>query len=260
VLDAAAIRSRFPALAPERDMLGVLEPRAGVLFPERCIAALLEDAAGAGAALHMDEPLHGWEADGDGVRVFTSRAEYQARRLIATAGAWVGSLFPELALRFDIERQALFWFRARMEPKRFDPASCPIHLWQFDGGEFFYGFPDMGGGIKAARHHHGRSFSTPDGVDRTVTAAEIEDVRALVRRFVPCADGALERTAVCLYTNTPDEHFWIDGHATHRQVLIVSPCSGHGSKFAPAIGEIVADLADGVRPRLDVSMFAARAA
>jgi len=93
-----------------------------------------------------------------------------------------------------------------------------------------------------------------------VSAAEVEDVRSLVRRFVPGADGRLRKSAVCLYTNTPDEHFWIDWHPAHGQVLIVSPCSGHGFKFASAIGEIVAELLIEGASRFELSMFRARRA
>ena len=100
--------------------------------------------------------------------------------------------------------------------------------------------------------------TTPDTVKRVVTEAEVEDMRTLVRRFVPLADGPLRDASVCLYTNTPDEHFWIDRHPLHEQVLIASPCSGHGFKFASVIGEIIADsLVDG-RSRFDLSLFLAR--
>ena len=86
-------------------------------------------------------------------------------------------------------------------------------------------------------------------------APVVEDIRGIVRRFMPRADGPLRKSAVCLYTNTPDEHFWIDRHPAHAQVLIVSACSGHGFKFASVIGEIVADLLVEGRSRFDLSLF-----
>jgi sarcosine oxidase len=257
LISAAEIRERFPALNPADNMEAVLEARAGILFPERCIAAHLEFAREEGADLRFDEPVLSWESQESRVRVFTHHGEYRARDLIATAGAWVSGLFPELALPFAIERQTLYWFKAQRSRDLFDPKRCPIHLWQFDGRHFFYGFPDLGEGVKVARHHDGRTIA-PDAVDREISAAEIEDIRSLVRRFVPGADGPLRKSAVCLYTNTPDEHFWIDRHPAHAQVLIVSPCSGHGFKFASVIGEIVGDLLIEGRPRFDLSLFRAR--
>jgi sarcosine oxidase len=257
LLEPGAIRERFPALAPADDMIGVLEPRAGILFPERCVAAHLALAREAGAELHVAEPVLGWVVDGTGVRIFTPHGEHRADRLVLSAGAWLGELLPDLSLPLRVERQVLGWFDAPAQAALFAPERCPVHLWQFDGRRFFYGFPDLGEGVKVARHHQGRA-ATPDSVDREVSAAEVADLRGLVRRFVPHADGRLRRSTVCLYTNTPDEHFWIDRHPGHPQVLIVSACSGHGFKFASAIGEVVADsLLDG-GSRLDLSLFRAR--
>jgi sarcosine oxidase len=258
-IDANAIRARFPALRPADDMVGVLEPRAGILFPEACIAAHLALAGSTGAELRFDESLTGWEPDGEGVRVVTASGDYSARNLVATAGAWMTDLFPGLVLPLAIERQTLFWLEPRLTPELFDSGCCPIHLWQFDGRHFFYGFPDLGEGVKVARHHDGQA-ATPDGIDRDISADEVEDIRGLVRRFLPHADGPLRKSAVCFYANTPDEHFWIDRHPGHPQVLVVSACSGHGFKFSSAIGEIVAEtlLDDG--SRFDLALFRARAA
>ena len=80
-------------------------------------------------------------------------------------------------------------------------------------------------------------------------------MRRIVRRFLPGADGALRSAAVCLYTNTPDGHFLIDAHPEFRQVVIASPCSGHGFKFASAIGEILARLVTEQPARFDLSLF-----
>src|SRR5262245_9085911 len=91
VLSAPQVRARFPALRPDDDMVGVLEPRAGVLFPHLCIEAHLDQARKQGAELRFDEPVLRWEPRGDGVRVFTARGECSARQLVVTAGAWVST-------------------------------------------------------------------------------------------------------------------------------------------------------------------------
>jgi sarcosine oxidase len=131
---------------------------------------------------------------------------------------------------------------------------CPVHLWQFDGRRFFYGFPDLGNGVKVA-FHHGGEITTVDAVRRRVEAGEMQEIRAALRRFVPAADGTPLASTVCLYTNTPDEHFLIDRHPQHPQVLIASACSGHGFKFSPVVGELLADLAQDNQPRFDLSLF-----
>jgi sarcosine oxidase len=257
LLSAKEVHRRFPALRPERDMVAVWEPRAGMLFPDACISTHLALARRHGAVLRLSEPVLNWQADGDGVSVSSARGEHRARQLIVTAGAWVGSMLPGLDLPFSIERQVLHWFDVVGARDPFTAERCPIHLWQFDGGRFFYGFPDLGSGVKAG-FHHGGEITTVETVWREVAAAEVEAVRGVMRRFVPGADGPLRASAVCLYTNTPDEHFWIDRHPAHPQVLVASPCSGHGFKFAPAIGEVLADLATGEPPRFDLTPFSLR--
>ena len=223
ILTAAQIRRRFRVLHPEEEMAGIWEPRAGILFPERCVAAHLAMAAQLGANLRYEEPVVRWESGADAIRVVTTKAEYRATYLVLCAGSWIRDLVPELALPFTVERQILFWFEPKNCPTLFYPEHCPINLWQFDGRRFFYGFPDVGQGVKVARHHEGE-FTQPDEVRRDVAPDEVEAMRAILRRFLPDVDGSLNSATVCLYTNTPDQHFWIDWHPRHPQVLLVSPC------------------------------------
>jgi len=254
MLAAADVERRFPALRPERDMVAVWEPRAGLLFAEACIAALLAQARAHGAALHFDDEVAAWRPDGDGVRVQTQRGEYRARQLVIAAGAWAAMLLPDLQPRLRVERQVLYWFGCTGDTAAFAPQRCPIHLWQYDGRRFYYGFPELGTGIKLAFHHDGAT-TTADAVQRDVAPAEVEAIRSATRRFVPQADGPLLRSTVCLYTNTADEHFLVDRHPAHPQVVVASPCSGHGFKFAPAIGDIVADLVEDRPQRFDTRLF-----
>ena len=257
LLRAVDLRARFPALDVPSGMIGVLEPRAGVLFAEVCVRAHLDAARRAGADLHLDDPVLRWHEHADDVTVHAASGRYHAKAMVVSAGAWVTTLLPAFPLPFTVERQTLYWFDPARATDVFSAQRCPIHLWQFEDGQFFYGFPDLGDGVKVARHHRGRMVD-PDRVDRNISQAEIDDIRALVRRFVPAADGTLRKSAVCLYTNTPDEHFWIDSPAGFPQVLIVSPCSGHGFKFAPAIGEIVANWLTGTPQRFDLGLFRRR--
>jgi glycine/D-amino acid oxidase-like deaminating enzyme len=130
-------------------------------------------------------------------------------------------------------------------------------LWEHAPGKFFYGFPDLGHGVKLARHHEGE-ITRPETVRREVSATEVEGIRELARTFLPNADGPLREATVCLYTNTPDHHFFIDRHPTAPQVLIVSPCSGHGFKFASVIGEIASEIIIQGASRFDLSLFQKR--
>ena len=256
-LSAVDLRRRFPALEPGGDMIGVWEPRAGVLFPEACVGAQLEMARRQGAQLKFDEPVERWQIDGDGIRVITDRQEHCGAQLLLCAGPWVRGLCSDLALPLTVERQVLFWFEPAAHAERFDPARCPIYGFEYMPGCMFYGFPDLGTGVKVARHHEGE-ITDPERVRRSVDAEEIAAIRPLLQRFVPDANGPLRSAAVCMYTNMPDSHFLIDFHPAHRQVLIASPCSGHGFKFAPAIGEVLADLLTAGHSRFDLDPFRIR--
>lgn len=254
LLSPGEIRERFPMLQPEHGMVAVWEPRAGVLAPEAGVTALLAQAGGHGAELHFDEPVERWSAADGGITLITLQGRYRARRLIISAGAWAASLLPGLQLPMQVERQVLHWFRPAGEADTFGPQRCPVHLWQFDGRRFFYGLPDMGAGVKLAFHHGGQT-SPVNEVRRSVDPAEVAEVRAAARRFIPKAAGKHLASSVCLYTNTPDEHFWIDDCPGHPEVLLASPCSGHGFKFAPVIGELLADRVQGRAPRFDLGLF-----
>jgi len=257
VLTAEEVKRRFPALRPDDNMMAVLEPRAGILFPERCVAAHLALAARHGANLRIEEPVVRWSANEHGVEINTIKGVYRAGQMILSAGSWARELLPDLNPPLTIERQILFWFEPRSAPKLFYPEHCPIHLWQVGVGEerkFFYGFPDLGEGVKVAGHHDGGAVS-PDSASREVAPAEVEAIRHVIRRYLPQADGPLRSTTVCLYTNTPDEHFWLDRHPAHPQVLIASPCSGHGFKFSSAIGEVLSDLITDGKSQFDLGLF-----
>jgi sarcosine oxidase len=254
LLSAEDIRARFPLLNPEPRMVGVWEPRAGVLSPEACVSAQLEQARRRGATLRLAEPVQRWQPDARGVHLVSEQGRYRARQLILSAGAWVNTLLPQSLLPMRVERQVLHWFAPARDTGAFSPDHCPIHLWQFDDGRFFYGFPDLGTGVKLAFHHGGEITSASD-VRREVAPDEVDSVRAALRRFVPAADGRCLSSVVCLYTNTPDEHFWIDRHPAHANVWVASACSGHGFKFAPVIGEILADLVQHRPPRFDLGLF-----
>jgi sarcosine oxidase len=254
MLTAAEVGQRFPALQPEDGMVAVWEPRAGVLRPEACVDVQLAGARQHGAELHFDEPIEVWHDDGAAFDIITVAGRYRARHLVLSAGAWIDTLLPRLAHPFTIERQVLQWFEPVRDAALFTPQRCPIHLWQFDGERFFYGFPDTGAGVKLA-FHHGGEITRVDRVRRAVDDDDSTSLRAALRRFVPAADGRVLASTVCLYTNTPDEHFRIDRHPQHERVVIASACSGHGFKFAPVLGEIVADMIEQRAPRFDLTPF-----
>ena len=254
ILSASELRGKFPAFAPTEEMTGVWEPRAGILFPELAVQTHLELAARHGATLRFHEPVTRWEPDGAGVRVHTAAGTYRAARLILSAGAWMNELLSVRPLPLTVERQVLYWFDPVAGAKKFSPDHCPVSIWEYAPGEFFYTFPNLGAGVKVALHHRGE-ITSPDTVRREVSAEETQAMRALLCRFLPGANGLLRSTAACVYTNTPDEHFLLDAHPEHPAVFLASPCSGHGFKFASVIGEIAAARLEGRAVPFDLSLF-----
>ena len=138
--------------------------------------------------------------------------------------------------------------------EEFSAARCPVTLWEYAPDRVFYTLPDFGDGVKAAVHYEGKPVD-PDRVDRSTSADEDAQVADLLRRFMPHAKGQLSESQVCLYTNTPDLHFIIDRHPEYPQVVMACGFSGHGFKFAPVVGEILADLATTGATQHPIRMF-----
>ena len=252
VLTAADLVQRYGIFQPDPSMLAVLEPRAGVLFPEEIISTHLDLAGRQGATFRFDERVVGWEAGDRGVTVSTERGKFTASRLLLSAGAWMNELLPGSTLPLSIERQVLCWFEPRAEREAW--RGCPVYLWEYGAGNFFYGFPDLGDGVKVAVHHQGEP-ADPNAVRGEAREVDVSMLRELLRRFLPSAEGKLNSSAVCLYTNTPDENFVIDFHPRSRRVLVASPCSGHGFKFSSVVGEIAAQMLSGERPGVGIGLF-----
>ncbi|HVZ57306.1 MAG TPA: N-methyl-L-tryptophan oxidase [Chitinophagaceae bacterium] len=248
------VKARFPALRPPPGTVAVLEPRAGILFPETCITAHLEQASRFGAAFRFNEAAIRWEPVQDGFRVTTSRGSLLGKKLLLTTGAWLGDLAPDMIPPLQVERQVQYWFSPAGPASLFDPARFPVFIWSPDEHTCFYGFPDLGQGIKVA-FHHGGDLAVADRIDRVVHDSEIEAVRNLLATYLPGANGRLMHAAVCMYTNTPDQHFRLAMPARYPGLLVASICSGHGFKFASAFGEILADLLVEGRTRFDLSLF-----
>ena len=256
VLESAEVEERFPAFSLDNRLVAVFDPRAGFLDPEACNRAHVQMACDAGAEARFNEAVVDWTSEGNGVRVTTSSGLYTADRLVLTAGAWNRGLLKGIALPLTIERQAVFWLEPEVEPSRYDVARFPIYAYEYRTGSICYGFPRLSRGVKASVMHDGRTARDPNEVNRTVEESEVEPLRAALRPVLPALARAPVRDRdVCLFTNTPDHDFIIDFHPSCPEVLISSPCSGHGFKFASAIGEIQADLLTKGKTEFDLSPF-----
>ena len=254
ILDAAELRRRIPVMRPDDDEDAVLEPGAGVLHPERGVLAHLDVARRYGADLRHGEPAARWEATARGVRLVTATGVHEAGALVVAAGAWSAGLLADLRIPLRVERRVQHWFA----PAERGWSDAPVWIWQRPDGVTPYGFPLIGGACKLGLHDPPEEQPTvdPGALDRVVTAAEVAGVQHLLDPLLPSLASAEHvRSAACTYTLTPDEHFVVDRHPEHPHVAVAAGFSGHGYKFTPVLGELLADLVTGIAPPLDISAF-----
>jgi sarcosine oxidase len=262
-LSTAALRERYPMFAVAEGTEGYYEPEAGFVRPEDAVRAQLELARRAGAELRTGERVLDFSASRKGVSVVTDRARYAAEQLVLCVGPWLPGLFPEGRDLFAVHRQIQFWFPIRHGYEQL--RDMPVFVWDFGGepGGFvhfdgFYGFPAVdgpGGGIKVAIETY-ETTTEPDGRQHLPTPEETAAMyRHCIADRIPWLGPEPVRTLSCLYTCTRGSRFVIDRHPAHDAVLIVSPCSGHGFKHSPAIGEAVAQWVTSAGPGLDLGPF-----
>ena len=238
---------RFPGFRMPAETMAVFQPQGGLLTPERCISAYAQLAQSRGAAIHCGERVLGWDilAD-DRLALRTDAGRYVAEKLVICGGAWATKLAPALAGLAVPERQALIW----LEPKRaewFQLDRYPVWNGQVEEGRY-YGLPEFNPkgttpGMKLGRYHHLDETCDPDTVDREVHDADEAILRQFAERYFPDGAGRTVDMVVCMFTNTPDEHFLLDTLPEAPQVSVAAGFSGHGFKMASVIGEVMADLA-----------------
>jgi sarcosine oxidase len=259
VLAADEIRSRFPVLAAT-DEVGYFEPEAGYLRAEVCVAAQLATAGRHGARLRTHERALAVTERGGAVHVQTPSDTIVAARAVLSIGPWVGELAPTLADRCTVHREVQYWFALEPDADVAAYERLPVFIWLHGSGPgaLCYGFPAIGGadrGVKVATETFDAA-TTPDRVDRAVTDAEAAAMhREHLRGRLLGLSARCLRAETCLYTVTADFGFVVDTLPGSAHVIVVSACSGHGFKHAPAVGECAAALALGLAPAVDLAPF-----
>jgi sarcosine oxidase len=256
VLNGAELRRRFPAYRgfPDETRV-VLQPSGGFLAAERCVLAHVQQARRHGAQLRFREPVTAWQAtDSGGVEVETTRGRYEAERLVICAGAWASRLLPQLQGLAEPERQVLAWLEPS-RPEVFTPERFPVFYVEVEEGPY-YGFPEYEvPGFKFGRYHHRGQRVDADRVDRAIHPEDEVLLRSFAERYFPDGAGPAVMLKVCLFTNSPDEHFILDLHPRHPQVALAAGFSGHGFKFCSVVGEIMADLSQHGETGRQIGLF-----
>ena len=259
MMSASELQRRYPAFKVEPDTTALLEHNAGYLEAEASVSAQLSEATRAGAELRLSERVLEWSAESGGVTVRTNACTYSAAHLVITAGPWAPEVLCSLGLPLRVTRQVLYWFEPQDHMELYGKDRMPVYLFEAEHGEpLVYGFPWTGTaseGVKVAVHGS-EELCTPESVDRSIRPSDEEYIRARLARTLPRLAGRLQRAETCLYTMTPDENFILDTHPEHANVTLATGFSGHGFKFAPVIGEVVAQLVlDGTSDH-DLDLFA----
>ncbi|MFB6298856.1 MAG: N-methyl-L-tryptophan oxidase [Halobacteriales archaeon] len=253
-LTGATVNERFPGYRLPEEYEAVYQPDGGFLVPEQCIVAHVNAAHAAGAEIHAREAVTDWEPHDGGVHVATDAGSYTAEKLVVTAGAWTGKLLPAVEELLDPERQVLAWLQPT-EPTAFDPDRFPVFVLETAEGHY-YGFPVFDvPGFKFGRFNHLEESVDPDTMNRTPTGQDEELLREFAETYFPTGAGPTMQLAPCLFTNTPDDHFILDRHPQYPQVTVGAGFSGHGFKFASAIGEVLADLSETGQTAHDIDLF-----
>jgi monomeric sarcosine oxidase len=249
--------ARWPEFHVPDDWDALFSPDSGFLLTVPALRGMANAARALGAAILEHTEGVAWGTEPGGVWVDTPVERYRAGALIVTAGAWSTRMLSELDLPIQILRKTLWWQEV-VDPRQFEPERFPVFITDSPAGEI-YGFPVYGvPGLKIA-NHAGGEITEPQTVDRSTRPGENRDCLELAARVLPGVTSRVVKSAVCLYAMTPDTDFIVDRHPALPRVAIGAGFSGHGFKFAPAIGELLAELvvdpvAEAI-PRLRLSRF-----
>jgi sarcosine oxidase len=264
-VDEVSSKQRFPQFSIPKEFETVYEPGAGFITPEKAIKLYAGVSIKLGAEIHVSEKAIGWKIEGNSIVLDTNKDSYRCSKLIITAGAWSGNLIPGMGEKIEVTRQFVAWIK----PKNWDDYTLNnFPCWLIDEDErkgCYYGFPilppDTFGaphGLKIACHYPGR-ITEADKVNRQAEDEDIENIRYALDKYFPGTFNGMVTSKTCLYASLPDENFIIDrlpGYEDH--VTIAIGFSGHGFKFAPVVGEILADLSIEGRTKHPIGFLNAR--
>lgn len=263
-LTAKEIRKQWAPLTPAEGFVGGLEKEAGIVFPETAITAFLKEAHKAGATLKFNSPVSTLKENRHGVTVRCGGDNgelYEAGRLLVAAGGWTGEL---LGLPADVltpKRVPVHWFDVGGNSS-YSLGKFPVNFWQVPAEENrtshyreFYSLPTTSQAplVKAA-FHNGLSRCEPKYLDRKVTQAEVHEMKTVLSHFIPNLADQHISSEVCLYTMTSDNDFFL-GKIPGPNNYFGAALAGHGFKFAPVLGEMLADLLTDTEPDFAIENF-----
>lgn len=246
LMSGRELNRRVRAFGVPDDSDVVFEPDAGMLAAARIVRVQVERAQEIGPETTVLERTPATRIDLEARRptlVLFDGSRIEAERLVVAAGPWVSQLLPGRGLPARVTRQQVLYLR----PEAAGPyaiGELPVFIAMgAEAEDAYYGMPPfLGRGVKVARH--GGPEVDPDRAGGPIDASYIAQIRRFLRGSVPgLAEAEIADTEVCLYTEAPDEGFRVGALPSRGDVIVASPCSGHGFKFANLVGAVVAELA-----------------
>ncbi len=259
--DARALRERVPAFHVNDDMRAIYEPGAYTILAEEAKLQMLNEAVRQGATIWYGDPIESLQPAGDILTARTQRGtSIEVKAAVITVGPWApGGFVPQLKTHIAPERVPIYWFAPRDgQFESFDHKNLPVFLYEFNDGSMLYGIgagASAERGVKIGFHNRQQVSAAPDGTSPLVGSDQREEVSRYVETILPGLVPKPIEARLCYYTMSRDESFLIGTSQSHANLHYASACSGHGFKFATAIGEALSLLAQGKTPPVPLASF-----
>jgi len=250
IYDRSELRKHFPQFQAGS---AFFDPHGGVLLASRSLETFASEAGSHGVKI-LKKHVTGFR-DKSGLEIETEEGEtIRAKKLVVAVGPWTNSLLKDGLTEITPTRQQVVYLKPSRDFERFRPSSCPVFFT-----DHHYGLPAAGiDGVKISNKELIDPVD-PETARRSVDIEQIEQCRDACRKFVPdLAEGGVVQTKMCLYDMTENSDFVIDRDPAHRNIVYGYGFSGHGFKFAPLIGKLLAELVLDIDPSFDLSRFSAQ--
>ena len=255
-MTAEEVMKKWPGIEIPSSFVALYETESGVMLTKPAIEGYLQEAFKYDVTPKFNSPVTQIEVkNGKVVVTIESQEQFVADNCIVTVGAWAKTVLEQTGLTIPIQatRKTFAWFDA--SEQLYSETVLPGFTFQF-GQESYYGFPSIhGAGLKVGRHDQGVPVHPSEAkLPFGEVAGDKEDVQQFLNSYMPQV-GELKEGKTCMYAMTPDEDFIIDTHPIHKEIILAAGFSGHGFKFASAVGEALSEIALNQPTTIDLTPF-----
>lgn len=244
VLSTTKARQLYPQFTFKDTEKVLLDKTGGIILAQETIKSLTDLVHKNKVSLYENTPVHEIHPSANPLVIKTSQGILKAESLIVTAGAWTRNLLPFLKPHLRVIRQTVGYFTPGTHRDQYQPGPFPVWAYISDN-HFFYGIPELGhSGIKVAHHLLEGNDNPDENPQDSVRQEKIEELNRFMNTFFTSSKWTLSGTEHCLYTYAPNENFIIDRHPQNPRIIIGCGFSGHGFKFGPFTGRLLAELAN----------------